>query len=138
MCVHLQQPERSEIFIFSGLSLSRRSNSEKLIRLKIAADILVAFAGEFFTEVHRVAIMLFKSKSVLPPPDATAIKRRRYICRFFLAFVKYEHRLTIKHFEIDMKSKRNEKPFVFRLLLGGELYLPNHLRASQPVRAKSC
>ena len=50
MCFHLQQPERSEIFIFSGLSLSRRSNSEKLTRLKIAADNLIVFAGEFFTE----------------------------------------------------------------------------------------
>ena len=50
MCFHLQHPERSEIFIFSGLSLSRRSNSEKLTRLKIAADNLIVFAGEFFTE----------------------------------------------------------------------------------------
>ena len=50
MCFHLQQPERSEIFIFSGLSLSRRSISEKLTRLKIAADNLIVFAGEFFTE----------------------------------------------------------------------------------------
>ena len=41
---------KPQIFIFSGLSLSRRSNSEKLNRLKIAADILTAFAGEYFTE----------------------------------------------------------------------------------------
>lgn len=41
---------KPQIFIFSGLSLSRRSNSEKLNRLKIAADILMAFAGEYFTE----------------------------------------------------------------------------------------
>ena len=42
----------SEIFIFfSGLSLKRgRSNSEKLTRFKIATDILMAFAGGFFTE----------------------------------------------------------------------------------------
>ena len=47
--VHRQQPERSKIFIFSCLSLSYRSNSEKLRRLEIAADldILIAFAGEF-------------------------------------------------------------------------------------------
>ena len=45
--VHRQQPERSKIFIFSGLSMSHRSNSEKLRRFKIAADILIAFAGEF-------------------------------------------------------------------------------------------
>ena len=50
MCFHLQQPERREIFIFSGLSLSRRSISEKLTRLKIAADNLIVFAGEFFIE----------------------------------------------------------------------------------------
>ena len=49
--VQRQQPERSKIFIFSGLSLSHRSNSEKLRRFtvcNIAADILIAFAGEFF------------------------------------------------------------------------------------------
>ena len=34
----------------TSLSLSRRSNSEKLTRLKIAADNLIVFAGEFFTE----------------------------------------------------------------------------------------
>ena len=48
--VHRQQPERSKIVIFSGLSLSHRSNSENLTRFKIAADILMAFAGEFLTE----------------------------------------------------------------------------------------
>ena len=36
-----QQPERSEIFVFSGLSPAR---------FKITADILIAFAGKFFTE----------------------------------------------------------------------------------------
>ena len=34
----------------SGLSLSHRSNSENLTRFKIAADILIRFAGEFFTQ----------------------------------------------------------------------------------------
>ena len=48
--LHRQQLERRKIFIFSGLSLSHRSNSEKLTGFKIAPDILVAFAGEFFTE----------------------------------------------------------------------------------------
>ena len=42
--------ERIEIFIFSGLSLSHRSNSENLTRFKIAADTLMTFDGEFFTE----------------------------------------------------------------------------------------
>ena len=44
--VHRQQSERSEIFIFSGLSLSGLS----LARFKITADILIAIAGEFFTK----------------------------------------------------------------------------------------
>ena len=48
--VHRQQQEKSKIFIFSSLSLSHRSSSEKLTRFKIAANILIAFAGEFFTE----------------------------------------------------------------------------------------
>ena len=39
--VHRQQPERSEIVTFSGLSLAR---------FKTTADILIVFAGEFFTE----------------------------------------------------------------------------------------
>ena len=70
-------PEKSEMFIFSGLALSRLSNnSEKLTRFKIAADTLMTFAGEFFfeeIESLRVAIMLFKLKSILYPPDVTAI-----------------------------------------------------------------
>ena len=41
MFVGNNQKDRSEIFIFSGLSLAR---------FKIAADILIAFAGEVFTE----------------------------------------------------------------------------------------
>ena len=51
----LQQPERSEIFIFSGLLLSGLS----LARYKITADILMTFAGGFFAEEieDRVAIM---------------------------------------------------------------------------------
>ena len=44
--VHRQRPERSEIFIFSSLSLSGLS----LARFKIGANILMAFAGKFFTE----------------------------------------------------------------------------------------
>ena len=49
--VHRQPPERSDIFIFifSGLWLSCWSwNSKKLIRLKIATDTLITFAGDFF------------------------------------------------------------------------------------------
>ena len=42
--------------------------------------------------------MLFKLKSVLYPPDATAINKRRYkITRFFLA-VAYEHCVVMKLF----------------------------------------
>ena len=63
MPVHRQQPERSEIFIFSGLSLSHRSNSE------IAADTLMVFAGESFTEETKdtFAIMLFKLGATVGP-----------------------------------------------------------------------
>ena len=46
--VQRQQPERIEIFIFSGLSLSHRSNSENLTRL-------MTFAGEFFFRRNRKA-----------------------------------------------------------------------------------
>ena len=41
--VNRQQQERSQIVIFSGLSLSCQSNSQKLTRFKIAA-------GNFFTK----------------------------------------------------------------------------------------
>ena len=51
--VHRQPPERSDLFIFSGLSLWRRSNSEKLTMLKIAVDTLITFAGEFFKRRKR-------------------------------------------------------------------------------------
>ena len=78
-----------DIFLFRFLSLSDLS----VARFQITADFLIAFAGDFFTEEieDTVAIMLFKLKSVLYPPDVTAINRRRYkITRFFLAFA-YEH-----------------------------------------------
>ena len=72
-----------------------------LARFKITADILIAFAGEFFSEEiarrHRVAIMLFKLKSVLYPPGATAINQR-----FFLA-VAYEPCITMTHFRFGDK-----------------------------------
>ena len=47
MFVGNSQKDRSEIFIFSGLSLSMSGLT--LARFKIAADILIAFAGEVFT-----------------------------------------------------------------------------------------
>ena len=65
--VYRQQPEMSEIFIFSGLSLSRRSNSEKLQRY---------FDGICWRIFYR-RNRLLKVKSVLYPPDAAAINRRR-------------------------------------------------------------
>ena len=37
------------MFIFSGLSLSRQSNGEKLTRFKIAAHTLMISVGELFT-----------------------------------------------------------------------------------------
>ena len=48
MFVGNSQEDRSEIFIFSGLSLSMTGLS--LARFEITADILIAFAGEVFTE----------------------------------------------------------------------------------------
>ena len=49
--------------------------------------------------------MLFKLKSVLFPPDTTAINRRRYkITRFFLAVAyEHEHCITMKHFRFGDK-----------------------------------
>ena len=73
--VNRQPPERSDIFIFFGLSLSRRSNTERLRRLKIVVDTLMTFAGKFSTEV--AILMLFKLKSVLYPPDETVINQGR-------------------------------------------------------------
>ena len=50
MFIGNRQKEAIYFNIFSGLSLWRRSNSEKLTRFKIAADTLMTFAGGFFTE----------------------------------------------------------------------------------------
>ena len=60
MFIGNRQKEAIYFNIFSGLSLWRRSNSEKLTRFKIAADTFITFAGEFFyrwKRRHRVAIM---------------------------------------------------------------------------------
>ena len=76
MFIGNSQKEARYLSLFRFLSLSGLS----LARFKITADILIAFAGRFFTkeiEDTGVAIMLFKLKSVLYPPDATAINRRR-------------------------------------------------------------
>ena len=85
-------------------------------RFKITADILIAFADEFFyrrNRRHRVTIMLFKLKSVLYPPDATVINRRRYkIAQFFLA-VAYEHCITMKHLRFGDKIETSLNLFFF-------------------------
>ena len=84
ICVHFATAKKkrdisSPVYMYR----CRVGQSEKLTRLKIAADILMAFAGEFFyrrNRRHRVAIKLSKFcklKSVLNPPEATAINRRR-------------------------------------------------------------
>ena len=58
--------------------------------------------------------MLFNLKSVLYPPDATAINRRKYkITRFFLA-VAYEHCITMKHFRFGDKIETSLKRLSFR------------------------
>ena len=57
--------------------------------------------------------MLFKLKSVLYPPDATAINRRRYkITQFFLA-VAYEYCITMKHFRFGDKIEASINLFSF-------------------------
>ena len=65
--VHKQQPKRSDIFILCGLSV------------KITGDTFITLDGEFFTEeiedTESLYIMLLKLKSVLCPPDATAINQ---------------------------------------------------------------
>ena len=59
------------------------------------------FSTEEIEIKDRVALMLLKS--VLYPPDATAINQRRYkITRFFLA-VAYKHCITMKHFRFGDK-----------------------------------
>ena len=64
--------------------------------------------------------MLFKLKSVLYPPDATAINRRRYkITRFFLAVV-YEHCITMKHFWFGDKIETSLNLFLFIYFQGSE------------------
>ena len=64
--------------------------------------------------------MLFKLKSVLYPPDATAINRRRYkITRFFLA-VAYEHCITMKHFRFGDKIEMRLNLFFFMYFQASE------------------
>ena len=64
------------MFIFSGLSLSRRSNGEKLTRSKLSAD---KVAGKCFNEeIERQSrYNVVEIKSALYPLDATPINRRR-------------------------------------------------------------
>ena len=47
--------------------------------------------------------MLFKLKSVLYPPDGTAINRRRYKITLFFLAVAYEHCITMTHFRFGDK-----------------------------------
>ena len=54
------QKEARYFDISSGLSLSHRSDSEKLTRFKIAADILIRFAGEYFIEEIKDTESLWK------------------------------------------------------------------------------
>ena len=76
MCVAIARKRRNIYLV----------GSEKLTRLKIAADILMTFAGFYRrNKRHRLAIMLFKLKSVLNPPDASAItKEDKYLNSFWL------------------------------------------------------
>ena len=73
-----------------SLGMSRRSNSERLKRFKMAADTFMAFAGEFFTEeIERQShFVLFKLESALYSPHA--IKPEK-MSRSFLAVVACKH-----------------------------------------------
>ena len=74
--------------------------------------------------------MLFKLKSVLYPPDATAINRRRYkITRFFLA-VAYEHYITMKHFRFGYKIETSLNLF--------SLFISKRLQQQQQHFIHSC
>ena len=88
----------SSISYVWSLALLRLSNNEKLTRFEIAADTLMTFGGKVLSEEIEDTELLFKLNSVLNPPDATTINRRRQIFRFFLAVAACEHCLTIKYF----------------------------------------
>ena len=66
-------PERWGCFnIFSGLSLSRLSNSEKLMSFKITAHNLIVYIC-WYRRNKKSESLQCKLMSVLYPPDATAI-----------------------------------------------------------------
>ena len=68
--------------------------------------------------------MLFKLKSVLYPPNATAINRRRYkITPFFLA-VAYEHCISMKHFRFGDKIETSLNLFFFIYFQASEFSRP--------------
>ena len=64
-------------------------------------------------------MLLFKLKSVLYPPNTTAINQRRYkITQFFLA-VAYEHCITMKYFRFGDKIETSLNLF--------SLFISKHL-----------
>ena len=93
------------IFLLQGMFTTEKrrynlNNQDKSLYIcnKIAADTLMTFGGKVLSEEIEDTELLFKLNSVLNPPDATTINRRRQIFRFFLAVAACEHCLTIKYF----------------------------------------
>ena len=79
-------PEKSEMFIFSGLALSRLSNnSEKLTRFKIATDTLMTFAGEFFFLRNRKSQSRYNVVEIEVNFVSTGRDSDKYWSRSFLA-----------------------------------------------------
>ena len=74
--------------------------------------------------------MLYKLRSVLYPPDATAINRRRYkVTRFFVA-VAYELCVTMKHFRFGDKIETSLNLF--------SLFISRGLSFRDPQSAFGC
>ena len=95
--------ERTKIFIFSGLSLSYQSNSEKTIRFEIVANTLIAFAGHFFAKeienqscynVVEIEVSFVSTGHNSDKSEKTEI----HVSRSFLAVTYEQICVTIKHF----------------------------------------
>ena len=84
------------IYVISGLSLTCRSNSEKLARFKITADTLMTFARDFFCtkEKHRHTTKLFKVKSGFFYP---------WYSKTCLSFLLREHRTILDNKNLNIR-----------------------------------
>ena len=84
MCVHLQQPEKRVRYLSSPVYCCRAGQTVKTNKVKIGADILMVFAGQFFTS--------FKSTG------RNSDKTKDINISILSAFAANEHCVTIKHF----------------------------------------